>query len=286
MNIPSTVQSALALSRSALSEHSDTPNLDGQLLLGQVLGRPRSWLLAHPENLLDERHSFEFLGMLDRCRRGEALPQVLGWWEFYGRRFHLDASVLIPRPETERMVDAALEYLRQKSRPLTVVDVGTGSGCVAITLAREVPDLRVYATDLSMDALRIARTNVLTHAVERAVHLVCTDLVSSILPPQGFDLVCANLPYIPEDEIDQLRVSKYEPRIALDGGKDGLQLVRRLLQSLSRILSKQGRAILEIGSGQADSVLQGVSELLPHHRAHVHMDYAGHPRLVVVDRWE
>lgn len=286
MNIPSTVQSALALSRSALSEHSDTPNLDGQMLLGQVLGHPRSWLLAHPENVLEERHGFQFLGMLDRCLRGEALPHVLGWWEFYGRRFYLDASVLIPRPETELMVDAALEVLRRQSRPLTVVDVGTGSGCVAITLAREITDLRVYATDLSMDALRIARTNVFTHAVDRVVHLVCTDLVSSILPPRGFDLVCANLPYIPEEELDKLRVSKREPRIALDGGKDGLQVVRRLLQSLSRILSKQGRAILEIGSGQADSVLQDIVELLPHHRAHVRMDYAGHPRLVVVDRWE
>jgi len=256
------------------------------MLLGQVLGHPRSWLLAHPENVLEERHGFQFLGMLDRCLRGEALPHVLGWWEFYGRRFYLDASVLIPRPETELMVDAALEVLRRQSRPLTVVDVGTGSGCVAITLAREITDLRVYATDLSMDALRIARTNVFTHAVDRVVHLVCTDLVSSILPPRGFDLVCANLPYIPEEELDKLRVSKREPRIALDGGKDGLQVVRRLLQSLSRILSKQGRAILEIGSGQADSVLQDIVELLPHHRAHVRMDYAGHPRLVVVDRWE
>ena len=284
MNIPSTVQSALALSRSALSNLSDTPNLDGQLLLGQVLGRPRSWLLAHPENVLEERYGFQFLGMLDRCLHGEALPHVLGWWEFYGRRFHINASVLIPRPETEHMVDAALEYLKRQSRPQSVVDVGTGSGCVAITLAREIPGLRVLATDLSLEALRIARTNVFTHAADRAVHLVCTDLVSSILPPHGFDLVCANLPYIPEEEMDKLRVSKCEPRVALAGGKDGLQVVRRLLQSLSKKLSKNGRAILEIGSGQADSVLQDIGELLPRHRADVRLDYAGHPRLVVVDR--
>ena len=116
MSIPSTVQSALALSRSALNEHSETPNLDGQLLLSQVLGRPRSWILAHPENVLEKRHGVQFLGMLDRCARGEALPHVLGWWEFYGRRFHIDASVLIPRPETELMVDAALEVLRQQPK--------------------------------------------------------------------------------------------------------------------------------------------------------------------------
>ena len=286
MNTPSTVQSALAMSRSALCKHSETPNLDGQLLLGQVLGRPRSWLLAHPENVLEERHGTQFMDMLDRCARGEALPHVLGWWEFYGRRFHLDTSVLIPRPETELMVDAALEVLRPQSRPLTVVDVGTGSGCVAVTLAREIPGLRVYATDLSLDALRLAKKNVFTHAVDRTVHLVCTDLVSSILPPEGFDLVCANLPYIPQDEIDRLLVSKREPRLALDGGKDGLQVVRRLLQNLPAILSEQGRAILEIGSGQADSVLQDVAELLPRHRACVRMDYAGHHRLLVIDRWE
>ncbi len=285
MTFPSTVRSALAVSRSALTHCSDTPNLDGQLLLSQILDCSRSWLLAHPESELEEEHGLQFLNLLDRCVQGEALPHVLGWWEFYGRRFHLDSSVLIPRPETEIMVDAALEYQKENSRSLTAVDIGTGSGCVAITLACEIPNLRVYATDISLEALRVAQKNVGLHGVDRFVHLICADLVSSVMVSHGFDLVCANLPYIPEDEMGSLPVSQREPRIALDGGEDGLQVVRRLVDALPSIMARQGRAILEIGAGQAQSVLQYLLQVLPDHDSRVRVDYAGQPRLVVVDRW-
>ena len=286
MSLPSTVRSALALSRSALCDQSDSPNLDGQLLLSQVLERPRAWLLAHPESKIEKQDSLQFLNLLDRCVRGEALPHVLGWWEFYGRRFRLNGSVLIPRPETELMVDAALEHLERYSRPMIALDVGTGSGCVAITLAREVSELRIYATDLSMEALNIAQTNVSIHSVDHTVRLICADLVSPISLSRGFDLVCANLPYIPEGGMDKLQVSKREPRIALDGGKDGLSLIRRLLDSLPQLLAKRGRALLEIGYEQAESVLQYVEDGLAGYRAEVRADLAGLHRLVVVDRWE
>ncbi len=272
------------MSRSALNHHSETPNLDGQLLLSQILSCSRSWLLAHPESDLEEEHGLQFLNLLDRCVQGEALPHVLGWWEFYGRRFRLDGSVLIPRPETELMVDEALEYHREASRSLSAVDVGTGSGCVAITLACEIPDLRVCATDVSLDALRVAQKNVRLHGVDRFVRLICADLVSPLLRSGGFDLLCANLPYIPEGELDELPVAQHEPRIALDGGEDGLAVVRRLVDALPSILSPQGRALIEIGAGQAQSVQQYVSHVLPQHRVQVRADYAGRPRLVVVDR--
>ncbi len=272
------------MSRSALNHHSETPNLDGQLLLSQILSCSRSWLLAHPESDLEEEHGLQFLNLLDRCVQGEALPHVLGWWEFYGRRFRLDGSVLIPRPETELMVDEALEYHREASRSLSAVDVGTGSGCVAITLACEIPDLRVCATDVSLDALRVAQKNVRLHGVDRFVRLICADLVLPLLSFGRFDLVCANLPYIPEGELGELPVAQREPRIALDGGEDGLAVVRRLVDALPSILSPQGRALIEIGAGQAQSVQQYVSHVLPQHRVQVRADYAGRPRLVVVDR--
>jgi release factor glutamine methyltransferase len=281
---PATVRSALDVSRSALGHRSETPNLDGQLLLGQILDRSRSWLMAHPESKLEEEHGLEFLNLLDRCVQGEALPHVLGWWEFYGRRFRLDGSVLIPRPETELMVDAALEYHRETSHPLTVVDVGTGSGCVAITLACEIQDLRVYATDVSLDALRVARKNVRLHGVDRFVRLICADLASPLVRTGNFDLLCANLPYIPEDELGDLPVAQREPRIALDGGEDGLAVVRRLVDALPSIMSPQGRALFEIGTGQAQSIQQYVSHALPQHRVQIRSDYAGRPRLVIVDR--
>ncbi|MEJ2563116.1 MAG: peptide chain release factor N(5)-glutamine methyltransferase [Anaerolineales bacterium] len=263
MKYPATVRSALDVSRSALGHRSETPNLDGQLLLGQILDRSRSWLMAHPESKLEEEHGLEFLNLLDRCVQGEALPHVLGWWEFYGRRFRLDGSVLIPRPETELMVDAALEYHRETSHPLTVVDVGTGS---------------------SLDALRVARKNVRLHGVDRFVRLICADLASPLVCTGGFDLLCANLPYIPEDELGDLHVAQREPRIALDGGEDGLAVVRRLVDALPSIMSPQGRALFEIGTGQAQSIQQYVSHALPQHRVQIRSDYAGRPRLVIVDR--
>ncbi len=272
------------MGRSALDHRSETPNLDGQLLLGQILNCSRSWLLAHPESELEEEHGLEFLNLLDRCVQGEALPHVLGWWEFYGRRFQLDGSVLIPRPETELMVDAALEYHREISRPLTAVDVGTGSGCVAVTLASEIPGLRVYATDVSLDALRVARKNVRMHGVDRFVQLVCADLVSPFLSSEVFDLICANLPYIPEGELGNLPVAQREPRIALDGGEDGLAVVRRLVDALPSIMSPQGRALLEIGAEQSQSAQQYVSCALPKYRVQIRTDYANRPRLMVVNR--
>ena len=215
-----TVGDALERASRKLRQHSDSPNADAQLLLGEALGRPRAWILAHSENELSSAELTEFEGSLTEVLNGTALPYVLGWWEFYGRRFHLEPQVLIPRPETELMVEQAL----RRSDPVSsILDLGTGSGCIAITLALELPESHAYASDLSWEALQVARRNIETHGVGQTVSLVISNLVEAFAGP--FDLVCANLPYIASEQLPKLEVARREPKMALDGGSSGTELI-------------------------------------------------------------
>lgn len=282
MSLPPTVDAALELGRGTLSSISDTAGLDAQLLLSEVTKQSKTWLLAHVEADLDAVHAKAYIEALTRCQNGEPLPYVIGWWEFYGRRFELNPSVLIPRPETEHLIEAALEFLSKLGRWGWSLDVGTGSGCVAVTLAAEMADLDIVATDISFQALGMARINMLKHGVQDRVRLVQADLLEPV--SNGFDLICANLPYIPTEDLSQLDISRREPRLALDGGYSGLDHVRRLLKSLPNVLNDGGRLILEIGSGQGVRTKKLVQRHLSDAVVEIRKDYAGHERLIVADR--
>jgi len=279
---PQTVGDALTAARRDLAEQSETSGLDAQLLLAKASGRDRAWLLAHLETPLLPAQIDAFQACLDRCRAGEALPYVLGEWEFYGRAFHLTRDVLIPRPETELLVEAALGHLRSHPMVRRAADVGTGSGCVAVTLLAETADLSVVATDRSRAALRVASRNAITHGVGSRLLGIETDLLEGLSNPLG--LICANLPYVPSADLDQLAVGKREPRLALDGGPDGLGLTARLLAGLPRWLAPGGRALVEIGAGQAEALLSTLPKADPSFRAAVQPDLAGVDRLMVIDR--
>ena len=162
---------------------------------------------------------------LARLESGQPLPYVLGAWEFYGLTFELTPDVLIPRPETELLVEQALEWLADRPAPLLAADVGTGSGCIAISLAVHAPQLRLLASDLSWPALQVARSNLARHRVEGQISLLQCDLLPPLSLP--FDLLVANLPYIPSPVLPGLKLSLSEPPLALDGGLDGLDFIRR-----------------------------------------------------------
>jgi release factor glutamine methyltransferase len=270
------------MGRCALETLSDTPSLDAQLLLCEVLRCPHAWILAHPEAPLEESRITDFIIALTRYQHGEALPYVLGWWEFYGRRFRLTPAVLIPRPETELMVEEALSFLSEHPKMRLAADIGTGSGCVAITLAAEVPDLRMVASDLSSEALRVAGSNSREHGVESRVGLLQADLLTPLAA--SFGLICANLPYIPTSSLSDLEVARREPHVALDGGADGLAVIRRMLTQLPGVLAQDGRALFEIGAGQGEAVLDIAKAVLPHSEIKLRLDLARHDRLLVVDR--
>ena len=226
-------------------------------------GREAAWLLAaawgveeitlrlHPEREVPAEVERRYLDWLERRAGGEPAHHLTGSCPFWGRDFEVGAAVLVPRPETELIVATALDLpLQHEAR---VLDVGTGSGCLAITLAAERPRWRVWAVDRSPAAVEVAARNRDRHGV--AVPLLLGDLTSAVAPP--WDLVVANLPYLPTVEIGGVPVEvRHDPPAALDGGDDGLVLVRRLLADLPRLLRPCGGAVLEIGEGQAEVVAE------------------------------
>ncbi len=276
------VGEALAWARAALAASSETPYLDAQTLLAEISGRRRAWLLAHPEAALLASEADRFRRAVRRCAQGEALPYVLGWWFFYGRRFRVGPEVLIPRPETELLVEQALSFLRSHPERRRALDVGTGSGCIAISLALEVPYLRLMASDLSAAALRMARRNALDHGVQGQVQLVQADLLRPLTG--GCDLLCANLPYVPRGDLAALEVARREPKLALDGGRAGMEVILELLSGLERVLAPGGLALLEIGEGQADAAQEAARGALPGAQIEVRIDLAGRPRLLRIQR--
>ena len=256
----------------------DDSRLDARLLLEHSLDRSTVWIYQHPETPLPTEANARFDSLIRRRLMGMPIAYLLGSREFYGRVFQVDARVLVPRPETEVLLEAALEYARE-TRVATVVDVGTGSGILAITLALEIPTCRVWAVDRSADALAVAGLNVDRHGVADRVNLLLGDLLTPVSLPA--DVIVANLPYVPTAEVDQLqREVRQEPRGALDGGSDGLDLYRRLLTEVPRVLSPRGALFFEIGDQQGAAARLIVQAVLPGHRVRVLRDLADRDRVI------
>ncbi|MEN6411059.1 MAG: peptide chain release factor N(5)-glutamine methyltransferase [Anaerolineaceae bacterium] len=276
-----TVATALAEAREVFRS-SDSPTLDAQTLLSKVLDQNRAWLLTHPEASLTDRQAAEFGNRLVRLRAGEPLPYVLGEWEFYGRSFEVAPCVLIPRPETELLVEQALGWLRAHPTRRQAADLGSGSGCIAVTLAAEISDLAVTAVDLSARALEITRRNCVRHGVEARVACIQGDLLAPL--GKALDLIAANPPYIPSGILEGLEVAKHEPRLALDGGVDGLDVIRRILSGSVRRLAPGGLLLVEIEAGQGQIVREFAQKGFPRAGVQICADLAGNDRLLVVER--
>jgi release factor glutamine methyltransferase len=272
---------------------SPSPRLDAELLLGYVVGIDRTGVLAHPNVELSGPQLARYREGLARRETGEPIAYIRGIKEFFGFVFVADARGLIPRPETELLVEIALARLREQlvgsarptgTSPLLVADVGTGSGAIAISLAIEcrrrgyAAHVRFLASDLSGEALGLARENGVGHGVADIVEFVEADLIPA--GEQPFDLILANLPYIPSAEVRLLPVAaSFEPQSALDGGPDGLALIGRLLGQLPARLADGGRAMLERGSAQAARLRTLLAAARPGWQLTVHADLAGKPRL-------
>ncbi len=275
-----TIQTALQTARRLIQAASDSAALDAQVLLADVLGVDRAYLLAHPEQPLTPQQDAYFTALVERCAAGEPLAYVLGRRAFYDRELLVSPAVLVPRPETERLLEKALVFA--KSQPsLTAVDVGTGSGALAVTFSALCPHTTVYATDMSPAALAVARQNAALH---RANVTFCEgDLLLPLLERHiHVDLIMANLPYIRSDEVPSLAVSQYEPILALDGGADGLDLVRRLLIQAQTLINPRGLTLLEIGAGQGAAACHEALVVYPEAQVAVELDYAGLDRIVVI----
>jgi release factor glutamine methyltransferase len=264
-----------------LNPISDTPSLDASVLLANMLGKSRTWVLAHPEAPITHEQRQLIEKAILRLESGEPLPYVIGHWEFYGLDFQLNTATLIPRPETELLVEKALEWLKEHPGSRMAADVGTGSGCIAVTLAHHITDLQVVATDISDFALQAANANAIRHNVASRVAFVQGNLFESI--EASFDIIGANLPYIPTPTLHGLDVYKSEPELALDGGADGLNLIRSLLAQAPERLNRDGRLLMEIEMSQSAAAISLAEAVFPNSEVRVCQDLAGKDRLLVVD---
>lgn len=269
-----------------LAPISDTPDLDASVLIAHILNRPRTWVLAHPELTLTSEQQEQLDDSLARLELGESFPYVLGHWEFFGLEFDVTPEVLIPRPETELLVEKAIGWLQESPVRRTVADVGTGSGAIAVSIALNVPDVRILATDISLEALEVARKNALKFDVIDKIDFVQCDLlpyhIDALPTERHFDLICANLPYIPTNTLHSLPVFGREPTLALDGGPDGLDLIRRLLTIGPSWLAPNGMMLLEIEATRGIQALNLACDTFSKGIIHLHQDLAGRDRLLEI----
>lgn len=276
------VINAVERARRALSPASDTPGLDAQTLLAEIMSQPRSWLLAHPDAALNDDQWARLVHSVRALEAGQPLPYVLGHWEFFWLDFELTPDVLIPRPETELLVEEAIRFLYTRSGlPQRAADVGTGSGVIAVSLAKASPGLTVLAVDLSRAALDVARRNALRHGLENSITFYQGCLLEAVGAP--FDLIAANLPYIPTLRLEGLSVAKHEPRLALDGGPEGLDAIRRLLADVPRLVHHGSLILIEIEETQGKALARLVKKTLPKARLAIKPDLSGRDRLAVIN---
>jgi len=269
-----------------LASISDTAAMDASVLIAHVINKPRTWVMAHPELTLTTEQQKQLDDALEQLEKGESFPYALGHWEFFSLDFDVTPDVLIPRPETELLVEKAIIWLQESTVRRTIADIGTGSGAIAVSLAVNIPDADILATDISPKALQVAKRNAEKLGASHHIEFVECDLlpnksafVNRHLP---FDLICANLPYIPTKTLSQLPVFGREPTIALDGGTDGLDLFRRLLKVAPDWLAPNALILLEIEATLGIQVLNLAYDIFDQAEIHLHQDLTRRDRLLEI----
>ena len=265
---------ALSQSRTTLSRNAiEDASLEAELLLRHALKINRTQLYLDFEEELSPRDEIAYEKLIERRLKGEPAAYIIGHREFYGRDFQVNHHTLIPRPESELLVETALE-LAQERNLYAIADIGTGGGAIAISLALELPGAKIYATDISPAALEVAHTNCQRHGVADRVTLLQGDMLEPLTEP--VDLIVANLPYVRESEL----ASTFEPTIALDGGADGTEMIARLCRQAKDKLSEGGVMLLEIGQGQSEQITKLLHHLFPNGVTEVFPDLGGIERVV------
>lgn len=274
-----TVLEVLKLASEHLGKHgSDSGRLDAEVMLAGALGLRRLDLYLQFDRALSEEELGVFRAQVARRAHGEPVAYVVGHKEFMTLDFEVTPAVLVPNPDTELLVQLAVARAREAGRPLRVADVGTGSGCIAIATAHYSPDVEVWASDISSEALLVAARNVAKNSLEPRIHLACGDLMEPL--PGSFDLVCANLPYLVAG-VPLPAAVLAQPSVALYAGDGGAALVIRLLETVPARLNPGGRVLLEVDPSILPSVLDVADRNFAGRR--VHQDLAGHER--VLEAW-
>jgi len=284
--MPPTLRDAVAEAAAGLNAAGvDSARLVAQVLLAHTLDVPRANIMAFsPQHLLQPHQLSIYRALVARCVAGEPMAYVVGHTEFYALDFATDRRALIPRPETEQLVELALARIKSQIPNIQsqIVDVGTGCGCIAVSLATHLPDARLIATDISADVLALARENAQRHKVSSRIQFLQGDLLAPV--PLRAEGVVANLPYVTTAEWQNLprHIREHEPRIALDGGADGLDLIRRLFSQATEHVRPDGWLLLEIGATQGQAVSSLARQAFPQAVVSLHRDYAGLTRIAEI----
>ncbi len=263
------------------------PRSSAELLLAHVLSQDRLFLYLNYDRPMEAQELSAYRACIERRLTGEPSQYITGTQEFWSLPLRVNPDVLIPRPETEVLVEAVLNFVRHDpvaEANLSIIDLGTGSGAIAIALARELPGAKIVAVDLSLPALHVARENAKRNQVEEQLYFVQSDIYTGIPgASEKFSLVVSNPPYVSHAEFNQLprEIRDYEPRSALDGGPDGLAAVRRLIMAVPEVLRPGGGLLLEMGAGQVETVSTLVLESQKYKSFRILKDYSGIDRVLV-----
>ena len=258
------------------SHHLESASLTAEVLLRHVLDISRVRLFQDPDAEITPEQYARFAILVERHIHGEPVAYLTGRKEFYGLDFHVDRSVLIPRPETELLIETALALVGNKHN-FSIADIGTGSGAIAITLAINLPGVMIYAVDISAQAIMTARENAVCHRVAERIRFIEGDLLQSL--PEPVDLIIANLPYVRQADLGEPSI-KYEPRTALDGGQDGLDVIHRFIPQINSKIKVGGTVLMEIGMGQGEPVVALLRSRYPQTKIDLFKDFNGIERVV------
>ena len=288
---PQTVTATLALGMVTLAKSSATPRADAQILLAFTLGRDREWLISHGESFLSRAQAEKYVALCEKRATGMPVAYITGFAGFYGREFAVNEHVLIPRPESEHLVEDAIAFLRGRIDPnapmkqlFTVFEAGVGSGAIACTIAAELPNAIMEGTDTSSAALKVAEYNARRLNVQPRTKFYYADVVKP-KEEKNYDLVVANLPYIPTAQVPQKPDPVgFEPATALDGGADGLSEYRKLLAVAPKLLRPGALLLMEAAPGTVEALSTLAAASLPGATPEIRHDYAGLQRYVYIKK--
>lgn len=263
-----------------LKPYSDTANIEIFAILRHVLKKDDTWILTHADAVIDAKEIETLDQLIKQLQEHFPLAYLTSQSEFYGRQFQVSADVLIPRPETELMIETGLSWFEKKDKPKLILDVGTGSGCIALTLLAEWQTSFCIASDHSFKALRTAKQNAARFDIERIKFINC--YLAQPLQKE-FDLICANLPYIPSQEISTLPHAAFEPQIALDGGKHGFDMIVEFILNLIYLTKENSLVLLEIQFDQGEYLRNLIMRILPTAQCSIIQDLNKLDRLIQIE---
>lgn len=263
--------------------------LDSEVLLAHIIQKDRVWLITHRDDVLDDNHQRDFAEAIQRRTGREPLQHIIGNQEFWGLEFIVTPDVLIPRPETELIIEATLAIVQDRNRPVRIIDLCTGSGCIAVSLAKELTAARVIATDASEKALAVARENSRRHGVSERIRFLPGDLFGPLeeLDLRGqIDILVSNPPYVQAGDLSTLQpeVRDYEPRMALIAGPEGTEIAMRIIRNAPEYLKQNGALIMEMGMGQSGTLTRMIEATGTYAKPELLKDLAGIERVIVAKK--